>query len=76
MDIKRTVLWVIFFMSAVMLFDNWQRDHGRPSMFFPNTTRSSAPVIPMEAIGSSAMERSGENSSVIAAIRNFGFIRV
>ncbi|MGF6480820.1 membrane protein insertase YidC [Paraburkholderia sp. JPY419] len=38
MDIKRTVLWVIFFMSAVMLFDNWQRDHGRPSMFFPSTT--------------------------------------
>ncbi|CAG4892433.1 membrane protein insertase YidC [Paraburkholderia saeva] len=38
MDIKRTVLWVIFFMSAVMLFDNWQRDHGRPSMFFPNTS--------------------------------------
>jgi len=36
MDIKRTVLWVIFFMSAVMLFDNWQRDHGRPSMFFPS----------------------------------------
>ncbi|WP_207005032.1 membrane protein insertase YidC [Trinickia mobilis] len=40
MDIKRTVLWVIFFMSAVMLFDNWQRDHGRPSMFFPNTTHT------------------------------------
>jgi YidC/Oxa1 family membrane protein insertase len=38
MDIKRTVLWVIFFMSVVLLFDNWQRDHGRPSMFFPNTT--------------------------------------
>jgi YidC/Oxa1 family membrane protein insertase len=38
MDIKRTVLWVIFFMSAVMLFDNWQRDHGRPSMFFPSAT--------------------------------------
>ncbi|TDV11090.1 membrane protein insertase YidC [Paraburkholderia caballeronis] len=39
MDIKRTVLWVIFFMSAVMLFDNWQRDHGRPSMFFPSATQ-------------------------------------
>ncbi|SDF87239.1 membrane protein insertase YidC [Paraburkholderia phenazinium] len=38
MDIKRTVLWVIFFMSAVMLFDNWQRDHGRQSMFFPSAT--------------------------------------
>src|ERR1700737_4788438 len=38
MGIKRTVLWVIFFMSAVMLFDNWQRDHGHASMFFPNAT--------------------------------------
>ena len=40
MDIKRTVLWVIFFMSAVMLYDNWQRDHGRPSMFFPGATQT------------------------------------
>jgi YidC/Oxa1 family membrane protein insertase len=38
MDIKRTVLWAIFFVSAIMLFDNWQRDHGRPSMFFPSAT--------------------------------------
>ncbi|WP_186060470.1 membrane protein insertase YidC [Burkholderia gladioli] len=40
MDIKRTVLWVIFFMSAVMLYDNWQRAHGRQSMFFPNVTQT------------------------------------
>jgi len=40
MDIKRTILWAIFFVSAVMLFDNWQRDHGRPSMFFPNPTHT------------------------------------
>ena len=43
MDIKRTVLWVIFFMSAVLLFDNWQRDHGRPSMFFPGATQQQSP---------------------------------
>jgi YidC/Oxa1 family membrane protein insertase len=47
MDIKRTVLWVIFFMSAVMLFDNWQRDHGRPSMFFPS-------AVPTKTVGSAA----------------------
>ena len=47
MDIKRTVLWVIFFMSAVMLFDNWQRDHGRPSMFFPSAN-------PTKTVGSAA----------------------
>lgn len=40
MDIKRTVLWVIFFMSAVLLYDNWQRDHGRQSMFFPSATQT------------------------------------
>jgi YidC/Oxa1 family membrane protein insertase len=46
MDIKRTILWAIFFVSAIMLFDNWQRDHGRPSMFFPNpaATQSTAPT--------------------------------
>jgi YidC/Oxa1 family membrane protein insertase len=47
MDIKRTVLWVIFFMSAVMLFDNWQRDHGRPSMFFPS-------AVPTKTVGTAA----------------------
>src|ERR1700723_3848492 len=47
MDIKRTVLWVIFFMSAVMLFDNWQRDHGRPSMFFPS-------AVPTKTAGTAA----------------------
>lgn len=47
MDIKRTVLWVIFFMSAVMLYDNWQRDHGRPSMFFPS-------AVPTKTVGSAA----------------------
>ena len=40
MDIKRTILWAIFFVSAIMLFDNWQRSHGRPSMFFPSATQS------------------------------------
>ena len=53
MDIKRTVLWVIFFMSAVMLYDNWQRDHGRPSMFFPSATHT-APAAAGGASGTSA----------------------
>ncbi|AXF00057.1 membrane protein insertase YidC [Paraburkholderia hospita] len=55
MDIKRTVLWVIFFMSAVMLFDNWQRDHGRPSMFFPSATqtKTATPAAPGSAAAGS-----------------------
>jgi YidC/Oxa1 family membrane protein insertase len=46
MDIKRTVLWAIFFVSAIMLFDNWQREHGRPSMFFPNPAATQAASAP------------------------------
>ncbi|CAG9182252.1 membrane protein insertase YidC [Cupriavidus respiraculi] len=42
MDIKRTVLWVIFSMSLVLLYDNWQRANGHASMFFPSVTQQAA----------------------------------
>jgi YidC/Oxa1 family membrane protein insertase len=32
MDFQRTVLWVVFAMSLLFLWDNWQRYHGRPSL--------------------------------------------
>ncbi|MDE2427539.1 MAG: membrane protein insertase YidC [Burkholderiales bacterium] len=38
MDIKRTVLWVIFSMSLLLLWDNWMRHNGKSSMFFPAAT--------------------------------------
>ena len=41
MDIKRTVLWIIFVVSLLMLFDNWQRFQGRPSFFFPAPEQTS-----------------------------------
>ena len=47
MDIKRTILWVIFSLAVVLLFDNWQRANGHQSMFFPTpqtaTTTAAAP---------------------------------
>ena len=39
MDIKRTILWVIFSMALVLLYDNWQRSQGHASMFFPSATQ-------------------------------------
>jgi YidC/Oxa1 family membrane protein insertase len=42
MDIQRTVLWVVFSMSLLILWDNWQRHTGKPSMFFPNATQQAA----------------------------------
>jgi len=35
-DIRRTILWVVFGFSMVMLWDQWQVFNGRPATFFPN----------------------------------------
>ena len=46
MDFQRTVLWVIFAMSLLFLWDNWQRYHGRPSLLGgppPAATQDGAP---------------------------------
>ncbi|MCS7101876.1 MAG: membrane protein insertase YidC, partial [Burkholderiaceae bacterium] len=32
MEIQRTILWIIFAMSLLLLWDSWQRYQGRPSM--------------------------------------------
>ena len=42
MDIKRTVLWVIFSMSLLLLWDNWMRANGKQSMFFPTPSAQQA----------------------------------
>ncbi len=34
MDFRRSVLWIIFAVSLMMLFENWQHFNGRPSIFF------------------------------------------
>ncbi len=34
-DIRRTILWVVFVFSSVLLVDKWQVHHGRQPMFFP-----------------------------------------
>jgi YidC/Oxa1 family membrane protein insertase len=52
MDIQRTVLWVVFSLSLLLLWDNWMRYNGKPSMFFPSATQQAA--APAAAGGSPA----------------------
>ncbi|WP_323011978.1 membrane protein insertase YidC [Castellaniella sp.] len=35
MDIRRTILWMIFTFSLLLLWNNWQQHHGQPSLFAP-----------------------------------------
>jgi YidC/Oxa1 family membrane protein insertase len=49
MVIQRTILWVVFSLSLLLLWDNWMRYTGKQSMFFPGTTQQSAkPAAPAE----------------------------
>ncbi|HSV46906.1 MAG TPA: membrane protein insertase YidC [Ramlibacter sp.] len=43
-DIRRTILWVIFGFSIVLLWDQWQVYNGHKATFFPSTPKASAPA--------------------------------
>ena len=41
-DMRRTLLWVVFSMSLVLIWDAWSRHNGQPSLFGPQPV--TAPV--------------------------------
>lgn len=59
MDTRRTILWIVFSVSLFMLYENWQRFNGRPTMFGPQTTQQptaggSAPHTPADDVPAAA----------------------
>jgi len=44
-DIRRTILWVIFGFSMVLLWDQWQTFNGKQATFFPKPTPVSTAVV-------------------------------
>ena len=60
-DIRRTILWVIFCFSLVLLWDQWQIYNGKTATFFPQqkteaavTTTANGPADVPPAVASSA----------------------
>jgi len=45
-DMRRTILWVVFSVSLVLLWDAWNKHNGNPSMFAPTASK------PVAAAGS------------------------
>ena len=43
-DIRRTILWVIFGFSMVLLWDKWQIHNGKKPTFFPSPQTASVPA--------------------------------
>ena len=48
-DIRRTILWVIFGFSMVLLWDQWQTFNGKQPTFFPKATPPASVVVPAAA---------------------------
>ncbi len=44
-DIRRTILWVIFGFSMVLLWDKWQIHNGRAATFFPTPPAATKPAL-------------------------------
>lgn len=48
-DMRRTLLWVVFSMSLVLIWDAWNRHNGQPSLFGPAPAKSVATGTPASA---------------------------
>ena len=69
-DIRRTILWVIFGFSIVLLWDQWQVHNGRKATFFPGsvqTTPAAPPVAPSSSVPT-GVPASGNSSAGVAQV--------
>ncbi len=64
-DIRRTVLWVIFGFSMVLLWDQWQIHNGNKATFFPAPVKTQTAAAPGASTDPAAK---GVPSSVPAAV--------
>ena len=51
-DIRRTILWVIFGFSMVLLWDKWQVSNGHKATFFPSPVEQAALAKPAASAAS------------------------
>ncbi len=59
-EMRRTLLWVVFSMSLVLLWDGWNKHNGHPSMFGP--AAASKTVAPGAAPAGSASSAQSTSS--------------
>jgi len=71
-DIRRTILWVIFGFSMVLLWDQWQVFNGQKPTFFPPATTAAKPpavaTTPASSVPAGVAAVPGTNAPVTAAV--------
>ena len=66
-DIRRTILWVIFAFSLVMLWDQWQVHNGQQATFFPSASNVAARASAPASAAASATPPAASATAVPAA---------
>ena len=66
-DIRRTLLWVVFTMSLVLLWDAWNKHSGQPSIFGPSSARPAASAPPLATTPPGAASQVGIPAPVATA---------
>jgi YidC/Oxa1 family membrane protein insertase len=54
-DIRRTVLWVIFGFSMVLLWDQWQVYNGQKATFFPSPAKPGLVATPASGVSTTSV---------------------
>ena len=67
-DIRRTLLWVVFTMSLVLLWDAWNKHSGQPSIFGPTPERPAAVAPPAQAPPVPTASQAGVPTAVATAV--------
>lgn len=62
-DIRRTILWVIFGFSLIMLWDQWQIHNGEKPTFFPSPTKENVQQKPVQEGRQSVPEEAAQQDN-------------
>ena len=72
-DIRRTILWVVFAFSIVLLWDQWQIYNGRAATFFPTTpTKTQAGTTGAAAPSANSVPASTASAAASTATTSAG----
>ena len=53
-DIRRSILWVVFGFSLIMIWDKWQVHNGKQPTFFPGAAVTEQVQVPAGAAAANA----------------------
>jgi YidC/Oxa1 family membrane protein insertase len=66
-DIRRSILWVIFGFSLVLLWDQWQIYNNRPATFFPSSSQQRPVAEATPAAAAAAVDAAVPAATLIGA---------